>query len=59
MLHHLVGQSAEAYGPEMVEHLRQSFEDREFNIRDLAVEIVVATSRVGRETNGSAASGGE
>jgi mono/diheme cytochrome c family protein len=59
MLHHLVGQSAEAYGPEMVEHLRQSFENREFNIRDLAVEIVVATSRVGRETNGSAASGGE
>ncbi len=52
LFHHLVGQSVEAYGSNVLEILRQSFADHDYNIRQLAVEIMVATIPVGRETSG-------
>ncbi len=51
LFHHLVQQPVAAYGPQTLENLTQSFVDGNFNIRQLAVEIVVATALVGRETN--------
>jgi hypothetical protein len=50
LFHYLVQQPVQAYGPMMLEQLRQSFAAAEFNIRRLAVEIMVATSLVGRDT---------
>jgi hypothetical protein len=53
LFHHLVQQPVAAYGPQTLENLTQSFVDGNFNIRQLAVEIVVATALAGRETNGT------
>jgi hypothetical protein len=54
MVHHLVQQPVNAYGPRTLDDLRQTFAEHEFNIRKLAVEIMVATALVGRETSGEA-----
>jgi hypothetical protein len=51
LFHHLVQQPVQAYGPTTLDDLRQSFANHDFNIRDLAVEIMVATVQQGRETN--------
>lgn len=51
MFHHLVQQSLQAYGPTLLDELCEHFRESEFNIRELAVEIMVATALVGRETN--------
>jgi hypothetical protein len=56
LFHHLVQQPVEAYGPDILENLRRSFAEHDCNIRQLAVEIMVATAGVGRETNGRMAS---
>jgi hypothetical protein len=56
LFHHLVQQPVEAYGPDVLENLRRSFAENDCNIRHLAVEIMVATTGVGRETEGDAAS---
>jgi hypothetical protein len=53
LFHHLVQQPVAAYGPQTLENLTQRFVDGNFNIRQLAVEIVVATALAGRETNGT------
>ena len=50
LLHDLVQQSASAYGPQTVTQLREKFVAGGFNIRKLAVEIMVATAGVGRNT---------
>jgi cytochrome c553 len=50
MFHHLVGQSVRAYGPETLRRLCQTFVENKFNIRKLAVEIMVASARTGRDT---------
>ena len=56
LFHHLVQQSVQAYGPPALEGLRESFASRDFHIRQLAVEIMVASALVGRETNAAAQS---
>lgn len=53
MFQFLVQQSAAAYGPEIIEELRQTFAEKDFNIRHLAVEIMVASALQGRETKGA------
>jgi hypothetical protein len=50
LFHHLVQQPAAAYGPRTLQRLVERFDEENFNIRKLAVEIMVATSLVGRET---------
>lgn len=50
MFHHLVGQPVRAYGSAMLDKLRRSFVESEFNIRKLAAEIMVASARIGRDT---------
>jgi cytochrome c553 len=51
LFHHLVQQSVQAYGPDTLDSLRQSFATNDFNIRKLAVEIMVASALTGRETS--------
>jgi cytochrome c553 len=51
LFHHLVQQPVQAYGPTTLDDLRRSFTEHNFNIRHLAIEIMVATARKGRETN--------
>ena len=50
LFHHLAQQSVRAYGPSTLDDLRRSFAANDFNIRKLAVEIIVATSRIGSDT---------
>jgi hypothetical protein len=50
LFHHLVQQPVQAYGPETLDALRESFAAHDFNIRKLAVEIMVASALVGRDT---------
>jgi hypothetical protein len=50
LFHHLVQQPVQAYGPATLDELRELFAGHEFNIRKLAVEIMVATARVGGDT---------
>jgi len=52
LFHHLVQQPVQAYGPTALDKLRESFARHKFNIRELAVEIMVATARVERDTGG-------
>jgi hypothetical protein len=49
MFHYMVQQSLEAYGPEVRQHLEQSFVDSGYSIRNLAIEIAVASSKTGRQ----------
>lgn len=51
LFHHLVQQPIRAFGSERLSELRESFEGENFHIRKLAIEIMVATTPVGRETN--------
>jgi hypothetical protein len=44
LFHHMVQQPIRAFGPDLSPRLRQSFADRNFNIRSLLVEIVAAAS---------------
>ncbi len=50
MFHHLVQQPVLAYGPTVQADLRRAFEDADFNIRRLAIQIMVATAATGRDT---------
>lgn len=50
LFHHLVQQPIAAYGPGTLDRLVQRFDEEDDNIRQLAVEIMVATSLVGRDT---------
>ena len=50
LFHHLVGQPLQAYGPTTLADLRRSFAANRFNIRKLAVEIMVASALIGRDT---------
>jgi hypothetical protein len=51
LFHHLVQQPVQAYGPSLLQELQQAFVAHDFSIRRLAVEIMVATALVGRETS--------
>ncbi len=44
LFHHLVKQSVRAYGPRQLADLRSSFTAKDFNIRQLAVEIATVAS---------------
>jgi hypothetical protein len=55
LFHSLVQQPVAAYGAETLEGLRQSFASSQFNIRDLAVQVMVVSAPVGRETSTIAA----
>ncbi|MBC8870352.1 MAG: DUF1592 domain-containing protein [Planctomycetes bacterium] len=55
LFHHLVQQPVRAYGAETLKGLRESFASSEFNIRDLAVQVMVVSARVGRESPASVA----
>jgi cytochrome c553 len=57
LFHHLVQQSVDAFGPTTLDELRASFATHDYNIRRLAVEIMVATALVGRETGIAAGTG--
>jgi hypothetical protein len=50
LFHHLVQQGVQAFGPDTLETLRRSFAANDFNIQELAVEVMVASALVGRET---------
>ena len=50
LFHHLVQQSVRAYGPTRLDDLRQSFAAGDFNIRKLAIEIMVTSAPAERET---------
>jgi hypothetical protein len=50
LFHHLVQQPVAAYGPETLDRLVRRFGEADYNIRRLAVEIMVATALSGRET---------
>lgn len=48
---HLVQQPIQAYGPTALVDLRESFVENKFKIRTLAVDIMVASALLGRETD--------
>jgi hypothetical protein len=52
LFHHLVQQPVRAYGPAMLDKLRESFARHQYNIRELVVEIMAATAMVNRDTVG-------
>jgi hypothetical protein len=58
MFHHLVQQPVRAYGPQAMSALQQSFVRDAFHIRKLAVQVLVASSPVGRENKLTEAAGG-
>ncbi len=49
LFHMLVQQPVRAYGPKVLEDLRQSFQAKDFNIRKLAVEIMATSALKPRE----------
>jgi mono/diheme cytochrome c family protein len=49
LFHHLVGQSVQAYATAL-DDLRRSFAQRDFNIRKLVVDVLVASALTGRDT---------
>lgn len=49
MFRYLVQQSLEAYGPAVAKRLHESFVESNYSIRQLAVEVAVVSSRVGRD----------
>lgn len=49
MLHHLVQQPAQAYGPTTLDTLRGRFAASGFNLKKLAAEIMAVTAPVGRK----------
>ena len=50
LFHHLVQQPVRAYGPETLDQLRESFTASNFNIRDLAIQIMTRSVPVERDT---------
>ena len=56
MFHHLVQQPIRAFGSSKMSELLEAFRQEEFHIRKLAVEIMVASSPVKRETKVAATS---
>lgn len=64
LFHHLVQQSVQAYGSATLEELTKSFAAHECNIRQLAIDVMVASALKGRDTlvqvqsNGAPAPGG-
>ncbi len=50
LFHHLVQQSVQAYGATRLEELTKSFTAHECNIRQLAVDVMIASALKGRET---------
>ena len=56
MFHHLVQQPIRAFGPSKLNELQEAFRQEDFHIRKLAVEIMVASSPVNRETKVAATS---
>ena len=53
VFHFLVQQSSAPYGTDTIGNLRHKWVAAEFDLKDLAVEIVVATARVSRNTQDS------
>ncbi len=51
--HFMVQQSAAPYGADTIDTLRQKWVAADFNLKQLVVEIVVATARVARDTQGA------
>jgi hypothetical protein len=49
VFHHLVKQPVRAYGPKRLDELRQSFEQNDYSMRKLMVEIMASTALTGRE----------
>ena len=56
LFHHLVQQPIRAFGSSKMSELLEAFRQEEFHIRKLAVEIMVASSPVKRETKVAATS---
>lgn len=56
MFHHLVQQPIRAFGPSKLSELQEAFRQEDFHIRKLAIEIMVASSPVNRETKVAATS---
>lgn len=50
LFHHLVQQPTRAYGRDTFRQIKQSFREQQYDIRKLAVEIVVRTATQGRTT---------
>lgn len=50
LFHHLVQQPVRAYGPTKLDELRESFASHDFNIRKLAVDVMVASAFAKRDT---------
>lgn len=49
LFHHLVQQPARAYGQDTIDQLRDAFAADQFNIRNLAVNIMTVSAPVGRD----------
>jgi cytochrome c553 len=45
LFHHLIQQSVQAYGPDTLEKLRHSFASNGYNVRKLAIEVIVTAAR--------------
>ncbi len=58
LFHYFVQQSLQAYGPQVEERLTKSFINNDYHIRKLAIEVAVATSRMGRDDEWVAPSAG-
>lgn len=52
LFHHLVQQPVAAFGPKTLDELRRKFESNQFHIRRLAVDVMVASARCNRQTDG-------
>jgi len=52
LFNHIVKQPMMAYGPDVLNHLRQSFLDSGFNVKKLLVEIATISARYGLEKSG-------
>ena len=48
LFHHLVQQPVRAYGPKALDELRHSFAANGFNVRKLAIEVMVGSALKGR-----------
>jgi AraC-like DNA-binding protein len=55
LFHHLVQQSARAYGPATLDELRRSFAGSGFHMRKLAVEVMARTALQPRQAADAAA----
>jgi hypothetical protein len=53
LFHHVVKQPTEAFGPNVLEDLRKSFESSNFNVQSLLVEIAKVSAMRGKTDRGS------